>query len=475
MTFQRPPLPSLLAASGVGIWCLSVGFLAWPMSNANLTLRFALVLLAVFLTVAIIRSPGRRLLLAPIYLIGLLALVFYGLVPALYIHWFPEPIRLFRELAPEAFNQIASYVGSRGELFVLQFSAMCLALTAVVSRYRPTLGATASAAPNGTPFSTIAAGTSIFTLGLASLFIVNRWAPDATAFFSTSLGREALHALAPAMSLCLAMIAFVAARGTIWDAAKAVAIIGIALGAMVLSGLAIAPIYMAFSAILLFSMVREVKLERFFLALLVMIAVVGGAILGTAIVRGNGAAISSGFSTTDFVVAKLISKIVLRQGVSGNCLDRVVRIFSGTEGTNPIYFASAVIPRILWPEKPILSRGSEFAELYCEQKGAKKIQHSESITLIGEPILRAGMLGLVVAELFIAFVLIAITLAGLSGGFVRLIAMTAMLPWLVDFAQHFALYVGNMVKMFLIMLPFIAILAWFGHIAGRRTNEESTA
>lgn len=62
---------------------------------------------------------------------------------------------------------------------------------------------------------------------------------------------------------------------------------------------------------------------------------------------------------------------------------------------------TAIVPRALWSEKPILSRGSEYAEKYCNQVGAAKLQHSESITLLGKPLLNGGILGIIIVQLCI--------------------------------------------------------------------------
>ena len=125
------------------------------------------------------------------------------------------------------------------------------------------------------------------------------------------------------------------------------------------------------------------------------------------------------------------------------------------------YFAFAVVPRVLWPEKPSLSRGSEFAQIYCGFESDPGVPNDQSVTLIGEPIIEAGTVGLVTAQAFLAILLVVVTAVLLRNRPTGHIAMAALLPWLADFDQNFSMYFANATKMFLIMLPFIGLLILF--------------
>ena len=128
---------------------------------------------------------------------------------------------------------------------------------------------------------------------------------------------------------------------------------------------------------------------------------------------------------------------------------------------HPFYFAFAVVPRVLWPEKPSLSRGTEFADIYCGLKRKFSNPNDQSVTLIGEPIIEAGVVGLLTAQAFLAILLVVVTAVLLRNRPTGHIAMAALLPWLVDFDQNFSMYFANATKMFLIMLPFIGLLMFF--------------
>ena len=128
---------------------------------------------------------------------------------------------------------------------------------------------------------------------------------------------------------------------------------------------------------------------------------------------------------------------------------------------HPFYFAFAVVPRVLWPEKPSLSRGTKFAEEYCGFASEPGVSNDHSVTLMGEPIIEAGTVGLVTAQAFLAILLVVVTAVLLRNRPTGHIAMAALLPWLVDFDQNFSMYFANATKMFLIMLPFIGLLMFF--------------
>src|SRR5262249_3389755 len=101
--------------------------------------------------------------------------------------------------------------------------------------------------------------------------------------------------------------------------------------------------------------------------------------------------------------------------------------------------------------------------LLCGETGAEKDGHSESVTILGEPLFEAGYRGLLAAELTLVVMLGALTILALTGGPVRMLALTALLPWLLAVEHHYGLFMGNAVKMALIVSPFALMLYWILH------------
>ena len=81
--------------------------------------------------------------------------------------------------------------------------------------------------------------------------------------------------------------------------------------------------------------------------------------------------------------------------------------------------------------------------------------------MLAEPVLRGGWPGLAVAQIFIGLGLALVAFAMPRCRPVVLVAIIALLPWLVHFQQSFALYFANSIKMLLYMLPGIVLLHWW--------------
>lgn len=457
-------LSALAAAAGL-VWCLSIGLLIWPVPAGHSVMRIAVSVVAVAVTVVTIRHAKRRCLLSPPYLLGMVVLLFYGLAPVGYLQVFPDPPAYFVRHGTAGHVWTESFVGSRGELLVLQFAALCFTVAAVVLRLVPLSRALLVPAGAFRTLGTVWAPALAMLIGV--LYVLGRESETLSSFLARGAGAQLKHAMAPILSFCLATIAYVAGRGAPRRVLSGIAVILASLLGMVAgSGLAFTSVYMAASVILLIIVVREQRAVELTITALAIAGVVIATIPLNALARGDYRQDPGGMAR--YAQAALISKLNHRQGVSGHCLDRILHRHVGVEEESPLYFLYAVVPRAVWPDKPILSRGNEFAVSYCGQGSNVNPNHSESITLLGEPILKAGMAGLIVAELFLAILLGTVAFFGLSGGAVPLIAMTAMLPWLATFQQHFAQYFGNVVKMFLIMLPFVIVLSWASRGAASR-------
>lgn len=457
MTGSNVSLSTLAAAAGF-VWCLSVALLVWPIPPGNSLMRIAVAVIAVAVTAATTRRGRRRCLLSPPYLLGMLVLLFYALAPAVYIQFF------FDGPAGSVWTQ--NYVDSRGELLVLQFAALCFAVAALVLRFVPPMAA--PPVPSGLFWSlgTLWAPAGAVLLGV--LFVLRRESDSMASFLADGAGAELKHAMAPIMSLCLATIGGVTAAGPPRKLLGGIGVVLSALVAMVAgSGLAFTPVYIGISVILLITLMRGQSAVGLTFVALALFGMVVGAIALNALSRGEPTLYPHGIVA--YAKTALASKLAHRQGVSVYCLDRIIHHYGGVEDGSALYFVYAVVPRVLWPNKPILSRGNEFAVTYCGQGPNVNPNHSESITLLGEPILKAGTAGLVVAQLFVAALLGAAAIIGLSGGIVRLIVVTAMLPWLATFQPPFAQYFGTLVKTFLIMLPFVIALGW----AARQSDDRN--
>jgi hypothetical protein len=155
----------------------------------------------------------------------------------------------------------------------------------------------------------------------------------------------------------------------------------------------------------------------------------------------------------------LLFKGAVRQAETGACLAGVAeRHRTQSPGRDFwLLLPRAVVPRALWPEKPTLSLGSQYFERYCGQKPEDVSLGSASITLIGQPLAAGGFRGLRLGQAALVVGLAAATLAARRRPLSRL-AFAAVLPWLVDFDQDYALYWANALKSTVIMAPMLLLL-----------------
>ncbi|MEE2998019.1 MAG: hypothetical protein VX700_12830 [Pseudomonadota bacterium] len=169
------------------------------------------------------------------------------------------------------------------------------------------------------------------------------------------------------------------------------------------------------------------------------------------------------------ITVVLASKLAWRQLETGYCFDNVVRAHRNEnfENSKQAFWLDILVPRVLWSDKPNFSLGSQYARDYCKLHD-RHPHHSSSITLLGQPVINGGLLGLILHGTILAAALGALTAVSFVAPGLPRIVVFALLPWWIDFDQDFALYFGNIVKFGLFMAPFIIFTSQ--HI-GRRLGK----
>jgi hypothetical protein len=463
MNALQERLQTLLIFWFIAAWLMTISALLWQLENLNSIMRWVVFLGAIILLIRLLMAGDRHYLLSPFFLIGIIGLTFYSVVPSLYGQLFPEPISFFGTKAPRLSHDNAiAYIGSQAEILILQFSAFCFLVFSIYIKWKASAKsvephwAKASDCPNY-----LLAILHFIVYTTAFMYLISKWSVFGQALFSSGLGTEFRHALAPLMSFSASALAYYSAKNTGNLKYFGPVTLLAALGAMIVSGLAATAVFIFLIASSLYLIVIKPSLKT-------SLCIIGGAtlvlplsILVTIIPSGEAKNVHTRSALFEYSAAKLTSKLVHRQTTSGHCLDGIYKKHRSAESANPFFFASAIVPRALWSEKPILSRGSEYAEKYCGQLGAAKTKHSESITLLGEPLLNGGILGIVIAQFCIAVFFFFATNSLGSEQPAKIIFAVALLPWLATFEQHFAEYFGNLVKVMIIMLPLFTALIYF--------------
>lgn len=160
-----------------------------------------------------------------------------------------------------------------------------------------------------------------------------------------------------------------------------------------------------------------------------------------------------GWDTRARMLSVFAWKLVWRQTETGACFRNVVRAHLDQPLTpsRQLFWLKGLVPRVIWPEKPSLSLGRAYASRYCGKPAATVGVHSASITLLGQPVIQGGWPGLLLHAGLLLLALAAIERLNADPRTLPTMMTAAMLPWLIDFDQDFALYVANAVKFGLVM------------------------
>ena len=463
-----------LCTGGAVLWLAALAYAHLGAVGYHVVFRFLIGAFAVVLGTAFLRGPNRLLLLSPLYLIGCLFLIFYSWVPAVFAAIaVPNP-----GWGPAEKLTVAG-VGGGAEAIALQFAAFCLLAAAIVHAILRSVDSRRSseAAPDRPPDRWLFNVAAAAALGLAMLAVAIRWVPALQAAVGGFDARQVTDGLAPLASLCVAIVGYSGAHANRHAAGLASAVVVVCVALLLASNLAETPLYIGFSV--LGTMALKAHSFRWHKGLAISVSgslavLLTVALLSAAFLRGALPPLPTAKAVSLYLQDVLVRKLVLREGVPVGCMQAILSGTASPERSgDPFYFRFAVVPRVLWPDKPSLSLGSEYGARFCGNPEARATGHSESITLIGEPLLHGGMSGLAVAQATLAAVLGLVTIIGSTGGPLRSIALTAMLPWLMAFDQHFAFYLANAIKTFLYMMPFLAILWWLAMRAEAKSARRS--
>lgn len=408
----------------------------WPARIAVLAL---LAGLAVFLGR---RASLRVLLASPLALLAAAATIAYSILPAL------SPVSTAGYLV-----HFPPYPGSRGEMLVLAFAAGCavlLAALAVLDRPPP--------APH-------VAVTSPATLPAFLLLALWAGGTPLLHFLPERAAGELRHILPALFCAAAAQAALGKKRG--WPGMAPALAATLVLPVLTMGKIPV----MILAAVVWTRAILAPPRLRVALPATILLALLATAGLGTLEYwRGNtnldmlGDTRPSLLAYAPSIPANAAVKLSYRQLESGTCLNNAMEARWDQPGRNsPFYFAAALVPRALWPGKPSLSNGHDYGARYCTAGNFPTM--SNSVTLLGEPIIEAGRAGLAAAMAVLAALLTGLTLLARRHPLGPAI-LAGLAPWLIDFDQHFAMYLANLAKTALIQAPLWLLL-------GTRTKDVS--
>jgi hypothetical protein len=460
----------------------------------------AWIILAVLFALQIfheLKCDERGFLLSPVFLLAVVTLIIFSILPNFVLNTFGMfnqlelvgDSLLGRSARPDqsARPDSLDYLGSRGESIILLFCASGLVIHCFVITLMGKDKSESRAAYKGTD------RRPLFLYGVSTLFCLifliqtqfPVFAPSVTATLQTIFG--------PVQSFLLIFLLHSAAVHRHLRVVAVMLLIVAVTGVMVLASSGKIPAFMVLSAFIYY-----IAIQRFPFLRILKVTVLCSVILilfiqAAQVVRLPHASIVKPDKQLvkpdkqlDFRSGKyclrsyspwcvlqnsgevLAAKLVWRQMETGFCFDNAVEkhgdqkldIFRQT------FWLEVLVPRIIWRDKPNFSLGGKYKSDYCKIKGQSA--HSSSITLLGQPVTHGGMAGLIMHGALLLLLLGAITGFSCNTPGLCRIAVFALLPWWIDFDQDFALFIGNIVKFGLFMVPFIIFTSPF---IGRRLGK----
>ena len=437
------------------IWAGALINAAYPSDAGFIALRLTLLLMIGVWFASLLRSRAAILVLSPLLVLGAVALLGYSIVEAVYA-FVPKSHRYIDA-------DMLAYPGSLGEALVLQFVAFCLFVTAAIARFSPSGGREPAISADGHGWSTAAWVAAALIGVMLSMDVATSVLPTLKEWRSGGPGKQLGDSIEPLSALAFAILAHAAAVRGGRHTAGFFGLAALYLAAKTAVGLIQMPVTIVAMATFYYLLNARSGSRIAVIVLVGALIVSTGVLFGIVQTRHQAMSVSdTGFMNS--VKIALWAKVVLRQGRSAACYDKIVTSHRPKVGDErPFYFAGAIVPRVIWPGKPSLSLGHEYTVLYCGSPRATKGGHYELVTLLAEPVLRGGWPGLAVAQLFLGLGLALVAFAMPRCRPVVLITIIALLPWLVHFQQSFALYFASVIKMLLYMLPGIVLLHWWRH------------
>ena len=381
----------------------------------------------------------KRFLTSPLFLLSVIGTTFFSVV---------QGIRADDKPWPAKNLDFTVFVGSQAEAVILTFCMAALVMYSLslrgLSLNQPFQSTIIAKLPNYLILFlfSLAMSLSIFHISIYSFKIYQVVIPS----FIINLN----FIVPPLLALTLSMLIRSALpRGSIYK------IILVLFSMIIISGLVYTGEGKVAVFILLGLILYVFRLFNFSIRWLILSGLVSLiVILALLMVLQNTKWYGTGGQVTGSLSNLLMVKSVLRQTETGYCLGNVLKTHSKDTFyiSKQIFWIKGLIPRILWKNKPSLSLGGTYAVNYCSKQPKYLGYHSASITLLGQPLIQGGMIGLILHGGILLLVLAAIERMNTNRTGISTAFVVALLPWLIDFDQDFSMYVANAVKFSLVMI-----------------------
>lgn len=396
---------------------------------------------AALLIQMIVELRGRRkeFMTSPLFLLSSIGAVFFSAVQAVWGHEAPHA---------KALN-FTVFIGSRAEAIILAFSMAGLLFYLLASRKNQWDAAVIPRLADGIIVSLFVATVAVSFFDIA-LYTPSILAPPVPPFVAPFIAK-ASFIIPPVISLSLCLLArYAQTRGRYFRTAVFILAMA-ALGALAYAHEGKIVMFILFAVSLYTIRLLDFSFPRMVLALLAALLVTLAFVQVVQHTRWKVLGGSGRESSSYFRIFK--SKGVWRQTETGYCFNNVLKAHANDpfDVSKQAFWIKGLVPRILWPGKPSLSLGQKYAVDYCSRRQKTLGKQSSSITLLGQPVIKGGIIGLIIHAGLLLFVLAAIERFNATPAALPAAMIAALLPWLIDFDQDFSMYIANAVKFALVM------------------------
>ena len=371
-----------MAPPQTAIICLAVG-LAVTVGADVLTLSYARigVMLLFGAQIWLEQRCARRLfLMSPVFLLALVGLVAFTLLPnAIY-----TALQPFHDHQPGLQTHCTRLFWQQGEGLILAFCAAGLVVHGILA-----LIASSRTAPSISRNPDPRGGKARTAYGLSGTLGFMFLAATHTDLFGATATNLMRTGVAPIQAFLLLYLLHCALDRSRIGLVPVVLLIVFNLTVMVLAHGGKIPVLIGMAAGLYYiahTRVSYTALNKAVLAFAVVLVIVMQFIHLVREPEYYGP--SNEIAFTQKIGNIFLRKLLWRQAETGYCLSNVFAAHKDDrfELSNQTFWVKILIPRAVWPEKPDFSLGGRYATVYCGMEYVNNF-HSASITLLGQPVI----------------------------------------------------------------------------------------
>ena len=419
---------------------VGVGFQLLPIA----VIRYAAISVLILQICLELRVHSKQFLTSPLFLLGASALVFFSFVLGVVDTTYPGL----------PFHTIESHYGSDAERIFVIFGLCCLIVHSLIS------AETEQSLERSQDMSTWSEKYVIIYSAIALLVssanVINYLSMQSGGLYFVTIRSLA----APLLGFCVIFLSRLSLKASRSQKLLIAGVIVLSIAGLFFMHEGKKPFFIIVAGLLYLARLNNLSVKQLFAlaATFILFAIILVQVVQIIRVPHYSLLSTDKGPPASMIGTILKAKVILRQTETRYCFHQVIdknweQPFSVAK---QFFWLKALVPSFLWSDKPSLSMGQIYGAEYCnEQIGSR---HTTSISLLGQPIIQGGWIGLLLHGGLLIMCLGGLVWLIRTPQSLATVMVVALLPWLIDFDQEFAMFVANAVKFFLAQSP-LALLA----------------